>query len=86
MAEHIDDMITLDPAEAFEFTGGEAIAQFYDRADHVRAGQTWATSGACRRELDRSDDGQTITLKIRKGQVPLRQPARRQTSRTACGA
>ena len=31
MAKNIDDLITLDPAEVFEFTGGEVIANIYDR-------------------------------------------------------
>ena len=31
MAKNIDDLITLDPAEVFEFTGGEIIANLYDR-------------------------------------------------------
>ena len=31
VAANIDDIITLDPAETFEFTGGEVIANVYDR-------------------------------------------------------
>src|SRR5262245_11073234 len=31
IAKQIDDIITLDPAEVFEFTGGEVIANVYDR-------------------------------------------------------
>ncbi|MGH6927060.1 MAG: ABC transporter substrate-binding protein, partial [Dongiaceae bacterium] len=31
IAKNIDDIITLDPAEVFEFSGGEMIANIYDR-------------------------------------------------------
>src|SRR4029079_8387217 len=31
VATQIDDIITLDPAEVFEFSGGEVIANVYDR-------------------------------------------------------
>src|SRR3546814_17212652 len=31
MASQIDDIITLDPAEIFEFSGAEYAAQVYDR-------------------------------------------------------
>ena len=31
MANQIDDLITLDPAEVFEFTGAEYAANVYDR-------------------------------------------------------
>ena len=31
MAKQIDDIISLDPAEVFEFSGGEVIANVYDR-------------------------------------------------------
>ena len=31
MAKSLDDLITLDPAEVFEFSGTEIIANLYDR-------------------------------------------------------
>jgi len=31
MAQQIDDLITLDPAEVFEFAGAEYAANVYDR-------------------------------------------------------
>ena len=31
MAKNIDDIISLDPAQVFEFTGGKLIANIYDR-------------------------------------------------------
>lgn len=31
MASKLDDVITLDPAEVFEFTGAEFAANVYDR-------------------------------------------------------
>lgn len=31
MAKQIDDIISLDPAESFEFSGSEAVGNIYDR-------------------------------------------------------
>jgi peptide/nickel transport system substrate-binding protein len=67
MGMTIDDLISLDPAEAFEFTGGEVLANTYDRlliADPERKGELsprLATSWTV------SEDGLTYTFKIRQG-------------------
>ena len=37
-AFQIDDLITLDPAEVFEFSGTEYAANVYDRRGHLPAG------------------------------------------------
>jgi peptide/nickel transport system substrate-binding protein len=34
MAKQIDDIISLDPAEVFEFSGSEIVGQVYDRLIH----------------------------------------------------
>ena len=68
-AKQIDDIITLDPAEVFEFTGGEMIAQIYDRIMMYEAEDTEKLVPGVAESYSVSDDGKTITLKIRPGQT-----------------
>ena len=67
VADNINDIISLDPAEAYEAGGGEIIANVYDRliryeADDLRhlvggVAQSWTVSG----------DGKTFTFSLRHG-------------------
>ncbi|MDX2104478.1 MAG: ABC transporter substrate-binding protein [Alphaproteobacteria bacterium] len=67
MAKSIDDMITADPAESFEFSGSEVVTNVYDRlliADPLKRGeltpqlaQSWEVSA----------DGLTYTFKMKPG-------------------
>ena len=68
-AKQIDDIITLDPAEVFEFSGGEVIAQIYDRIMTYEAEDTEKLVPGVAESYSVSDDGKTITLKIRPGQT-----------------
>ncbi len=67
IAKNIDDIITLDPAEVFEFSGGEIIAQVYDRIMAYEPEDTATLVGGVAESYSISDDGKTITLKIRPG-------------------
>ena len=68
MAKNIDDIITLDPAEVFELSGGEMIANVYDRIMTYEAEDTEKLVGGVAESYSVSDDGKTITLKLRPGQ------------------
>src|SRR5213594_636019 len=68
IAKQIDDIITLDPAEVFEFSGGEVIANVYDRIFTFEAEDTAKLVPGVAESYTVSDDGKTITLKIRPGQ------------------
>jgi peptide/nickel transport system substrate-binding protein len=68
IAKQIDDIITLDPAEVFEFSGGEVIANVYDRIMTYEAEDTQKLVPGVAESNSVSDDGKTITLKIRPGQ------------------
>ncbi len=68
IAKQIDDIITLDPAEVFEFTGGEVIANVYDRIFTFEAEDTATLVPGVAESHTVSDDGKTLTLKIRPGQ------------------
>ncbi len=67
IAKNIDDIITLDPAEVFEFSGGEMNNQFYDPIMAYEAEDTAKLVGGVAESNTVSDDGRTITLKIRPG-------------------
>ena len=54
IAKHIDDIITLDPAEVFEFSGGEMITNVYDRIMTYEAEDTDKAGRRRRRELQPS--------------------------------
>ncbi len=68
IAKNIDDIITLDPAEVFELSGGEMIANIYDRIMTYEPEDTQTLVGGVAESYTVSDDGRTITLKIRPGQ------------------
>ena len=67
IAKNIDDIITLDPAEVFELSGGEMINQVYDRIMAYEAEDTETLVGGVAESYSVSDDGRTITLKVRPG-------------------
>ena len=67
MAKALDDLITLDPAEVFEFSGAEVIANLYQRLFRPNpddpsqpipeVAESWRTSA----------DGRTFTFTVRDG-------------------
>jgi peptide/nickel transport system substrate-binding protein len=68
IAKNIDDMITLDPAEAYEFTGIEIIANLYDRIMRFEPTDITKLVPGVAESYTVSDDGKTFTFKIRPGQ------------------
>lgn len=69
MAKNISDIISLDPAEVFEFSGGEVIANIYDRVMMYEPENMTKLVGGVAESYVISDGGKTITLKIRPGQT-----------------
>jgi peptide/nickel transport system substrate-binding protein len=67
MAKNIDDIISLDPAQVFEFSGGEVIANVYDRITMYEPEDLTTLVGGVAESWSFSDDGKTITLKVRPG-------------------
>ena len=67
MANSIDDVITLDPAEIFEFTGAEYAANTYDRLINYDVDNVSDIYGGIAESWTISDDGKTYVFKIRKG-------------------
>lgn len=68
VAKNIDDIITLDPAEVFEFSGGEVIANVYDRVMQFEPEDLGTLVPGVAESYEISDDGKTIIFKIRPGQ------------------
>jgi len=67
MASKIDDLITLDPAEIFEFAGAEYAANTYDRLINYDVEDVSRIYGGIAESWKISDDGMTYLFKIRKG-------------------
>src|SRR5210317_586332 len=67
MAKDVSDIITLDPAEVFEFSGGEVIANIYDRLMMFEPENLTKLVGGVAESWEISNNGKTITFKIRPG-------------------
>ena len=67
IAHNIDDIITLDPAEAYEFTGIEVGANAYDRIMRFEPTDISKIAPGVAESYAVSDDGKTLTFKIRPG-------------------
>src|SRR6516225_4731131 len=63
IAKAIDDIISLDPAEVYEFSGGEIINNVYDRIMTFDPKDFTKLVGGAADSYSVSDDGLTLTLK-----------------------
>jgi len=67
MAKQIDDIISLDPAEAFEFSGVEVGANVYDKLIGVDLANKNALIGELAQSYTVTPDNLTYTFKLRPG-------------------
>ncbi len=67
MAKDISDIITLDPAEVFELSGGEVIANLYDRLMMFEPENLTKLVGGVAESWKVSGDGKSITFRLRSG-------------------
>ena len=67
MAKQIDDIISLDPGEAFEFSGVEAVANMYDKLLNFDPKDPNKLFGELAQTWSVGDDGKTYTFKMRPG-------------------
>ncbi len=67
MAKQIDDIITMDPAESFEFSGSEALGNLYDKLLTFNLKNVSEIRGELAESWGVADDGVTYTFKLRKG-------------------
>ncbi len=64
-AKQIDDIITLDPGESYEISGGEICTNVYDRLLRFEAEDMSKLVGGVAESWTVSPDGKTFTFKIR---------------------
>lgn len=67
MAWQFDDIITLDPAEVFEFSAAEIMGNTYERLIGYDLDDVSNLYGVVAESWEVSDDGKTITFKVREG-------------------
>ena len=67
LAWAIDDIITLDPGEAFEISAGEIMGNSYDRLVRFDINDPSKLYGDVAESWTVSDDGKTFTFKIKSG-------------------
>jgi len=65
MAKHLGDVISLDPSEVFELTGGEIIANMYDRLMMYQPERLTELTGGVAESWTILEHGKTITFNIR---------------------
>ena len=63
----IDDMISLDPAEVFEFTASEILGNSYQTLIGYDVENVSDIFGVVAESWEVSEDGKTITFKVREG-------------------
>ncbi len=68
IANGIDDLISLDPAQAFEFSGLDQINNIYETLVEIDPATLQPVPGLAE-SWTVSEDGQTFTFKIRQGRV-----------------
>ena len=68
IAKQIDDLISLDPAEAYELSGIEVLANSYDRIMRFEPTDVTKLVPGVAESVDVGDDGRTFTFKIRPDQ------------------
>ena len=67
MAKQIDDIISLDPAESFEFSGGEVTGNVYDRLVAFDLADPSKLYGDLAAGWEISADSMTYTFKLKPG-------------------
>ncbi|WP_337270705.1 ABC transporter substrate-binding protein [Oryzifoliimicrobium ureilyticus] len=67
VAENIDDIVSIDPAEAYEFSSGEYVTQTYDRLIQYDAPDVKKLVAGLAKEWTADDANKTITFTLRDG-------------------
>src|SRR6478672_2542566 len=67
VAQNIDDIVSIDPAEAYEFSSGEYVTQTYDRLVQYEAEDTKKLVGGLAASWVADDAAKTIVFTLRDG-------------------
>ncbi|OSP54130.1 ABC transporter substrate-binding protein [Pseudoruegeria sp. SK021] len=67
VAQNIDDIVAIDPAQAYEFTSGELVTNLYDRLVQYDAADTTTLAAGLASSWDADAEAKTITFTLRDG-------------------
>jgi peptide/nickel transport system substrate-binding protein len=67
VAQNIDDIVAIDPAQAYEFSSGEFVTQVYDRLVQYDAEDTTVLAAGLASEWEIDEAGKAITFTLRDG-------------------
>lgn len=67
VAQNIDDIVAIDPAQAYEFTSGELVTNLYDRLIQYDAEDTTVLAAGLASSWEADDAAKTITFTLRDG-------------------
>lgn len=67
IADQIEDIVSLDPAESFEFSGQDALLNVYDRLIRILPANNFALEPGLAESWSVSGDGKTFTFKMKEG-------------------
>lgn len=76
VAQNIDDIVALDPAQAYEFTSGEINTNVYDRLVGYEAEDTTVLAPGLATEWTADDAAKTITFTLRDAKFASGNPVR----------
>lgn len=69
IAQNIDDIVALDPAQAYEFTSGELVTNLYDRLVQYDAEDPTVLAPGIATDWTTDADAKTISFTLREGAV-----------------
>jgi peptide/nickel transport system substrate-binding protein len=67
VAQNIDDIVAIDPAQAYEFSSGELVTNVYDRLVQYDAEDTTVLAPGLATEWQVDEANKTITFSMREG-------------------
>ena len=67
IAQNIDDIVTIDPASAYEFTSGEYVTNTYDQLVQYDAEDTTVLAPGLAESWEIDADAKTVTFQLREG-------------------
>ena len=67
VAQNIDDIVALDPAQAYEFTSGEIVTNVYDRLVQYDAEDTTVLAPGLATEWEIDEEAKSIAFTLREG-------------------
>jgi peptide/nickel transport system substrate-binding protein len=67
VAQNIDDIVAIDPAQAYEFTSSEIATNVYDRLVQYDAADTTKLVGGLAESWEMDADAKTLTFTLRDG-------------------